>query len=186
MAEFAIYLGSPKGALALLGTAVVLLFFVGFIVCKSGRRPKLEALLLDFFFIELSFAFILLSFGFDEMAEIDSNPQLVPMLWGCSLFACSILQFIRIWRRTDYKPAAHGHIGKVAAVIAIVVAAIAAFKQLGFFISTGSMIVALMFLMGERRKLLMAATACVWMAMTWLIFNKLLLLGLPTGSLFVR
>ena len=48
------------------------------------------------------------------------------------------------------------------------------------------MIIALMLVMGERRKFLMAATACVWMAATWAIFNKFLLLGLPVGRLFTR
>ena len=38
----------------------------------------------------------------------------------------------------------------------------------------------------KSRKFLMAATACVWMAATWAVFNKFLLLGLPVGRLFTR
>ena len=181
--QFASYLGGGSGALLLFFTLALLMAFVGRIIISAGKREKLDALLMAFFFIELSAAFILLSFGFEE-AETDSNPQLAPLLWGCSLFVCSALQFLRIWRKKDYKAVTYGNVGKVAAVVAVVAVTIALFNLLGFFISTGAMLIALMLLMGERRPVLMGTTVTVWMLSTWAIFNKLLLLGLPTGSLF--
>jgi hypothetical protein len=48
------------------------------------------------------------------------------------------------------------------------------------------MLVVLMLVLGERRFLLIAGMSAGWMLFTWLVFNKLLLLGLPVGTLFAR
>jgi hypothetical protein len=71
-------------------------------------------------------------------------------------------------------------------VFAVVCAAIMSFKTLGFFVSTGAMLAVLMLVLGERRLVLIASMSAGWMLFTWLVFNKLLLLGLPVGTLFAR
>ena len=48
------------------------------------------------------------------------------------------------------------------------------------------MLAVLMLVLGERRFLLIAGMSAGWMLFTWLVFNKLLLLGLPVGTLFAR
>lgn len=184
--DLAVYLGTRDGALILCVAAALLLLVMGSAICWTGKKDRLDSLLTAFLIMELSAAFILLSFGFEGLAETDSDPQLVPLLWGSLLFFCSALQFVRIWIKKDYKPVQYGHVGKVAAVIAVVAAALLVFNWLGFFVSTGLMLTALMLLMGERRKVLIAVTSIVWMAATWAIFNKLLLLGLPVGALFTK
>lgn len=184
--ELAVYLGTQSGAVVLCVAVVILLIFVASVSVSAGKKDRLDALLVSFFIAELAGAFMLLSFGFAGLAETDSDPQLVPMMWGSLLCGCALLQFVKIWRKKDYKQIQYGHVGKVAAVLAVVVAMILVFDWLGFFVSSGLMLIALMLLMGERRKFLMTATALVWMVATWAIFNKLLLLGLPVGKLFTR
>lgn len=181
--ELARWLGGADGALILCLAAGLLMAFMGQVALAMKKRDRIDSLLMAFFLMELSAAFIFLTFGFDD-SEAESSPRLVPLLWGGALLVCSTMQFFRIWTKKNYKPVAYGHLGKVALVVAVVAAAIACFNLLGFFISTGAMLVALMFLMGERRPLLMGGTAIIWMVATWAIFNKLLLLGLPIGSLF--
>ncbi|MDO5115335.1 MAG: tripartite tricarboxylate transporter TctB family protein [Synergistaceae bacterium] len=182
--ELAFFLGTPAGGLILCTTGTLLLALAARFSAASGKGDRLDSLMAAFFFIELSSAFILLSFGFDGAEEAESDPALVPLLWGVSLLICSVTQFIRIWNKKDYKPIRYGHFGRVAAVIAVVAVTIALFNTLGFFLSTGAMIAALMFLMGERRIVLVCAAVSLWIFVTWAVFNKLLLLGLPTGSLF--
>ncbi len=182
--EAALYLGKPAGALILCIACGLTAAFAARVSAAMGKSDRLDSLLAAFLIIEFSAAFILLSFGFEGAAEAESDPRLVPLLWGGSLFVCSALQFIKIWNQKDYQPVKYGRLGKVALTVAVVFAAIALFDRLGFFICTGAMITALMLLMGERRVPLMAGTVCVWIAVTWLVFNKLLLLGLPVGSLF--
>jgi len=184
--NLAIYLGTPSGGLILLAVAVVLLALLWFAAGAAGKRDRAGALLVAFFFMELGAAAILLSLGFDEMSQSDSDPRLMPVCWGLALFVCALIQFVKVWQKREYKKVEFGQVGKVAVVFAIVAVALLVFDQLGFFLSTGLMIIALMLVMGERRKFLMAATACVWMAATWAIFNKFLLLGLPVGRLFTR
>lgn len=182
--EAALYLGKPAGALILCIVCGLTAAFAARVSAAMGKADRLDSLLAAFLIIEFSAAFILLSFGFEDAAEAESDPRLVPLLWGGSLFVCSALQFIKIWNQKDYQPVKYGRLGKVALTVAVVFTAIALFDRLGFFICTGAMITALMLLMGERRVPLMAGTVCVWIAATWLVFNKLLLLGLPVGSLF--
>lgn len=184
--NLAVYLGTPSGGLVLLAVAAALLAVLWFAARAAGRTDRVGALLVAFFFMELGAAAIFLSLGFDEMSQSDSNPRLVPICWGLALFVCALIQFVKVWRKRDYKKVEFGQVGRVAVVFAVVAAALLVFDYLGFFLSTGLMIITLMLVMGERRKFLMAATACVWMAATWAVFNKFLLLGLPVGRLFTR
>ena len=184
--KLAVYLGTPTGGLLLLAVVVALLAVLWFLAGAAGKKDRAGALLVAFFFMELGAGAILLAFGFDEMSQSDSNPRLVPICWGLALFVCALIQFVKVWRKRDYKKVEFGQVGRVAVVFAVVAAALLVFDYLGFFLSTGLMIITLMLVMGERRKFLMAATACVWMAATWAVFNKFLLLGLPVGRLFTR
>lgn len=182
--NIASYLSSSNGAIVLVIGTLLVLAFTGRVCIRTGKKDRVDSLLMAFFFIELSVIFILLSFGFEEATEVESNPQLVPLIWGCSLLICAIMQFIKIWGKKDYKPVTYGRLGSVAAVVGVVALTVLLFNTLGFFVSTGAMLLALMYLMGERRLVLMCGTAAVWMFATWAIFNKLLLLGLPMGKLF--
>ena len=108
------------------------------------------------------------------------------LLWGIPLLLVSVLQLIRVWRAPSIKAPKHGRLDKVFIVFVVVCAAIMSFKTLGFFVSTGAMLAVLMLVLGERRFLLIAGMSAGWMLFTWLVFNKLLLLGLPVGTLFAR
>ena len=55
--------------------------------------------------------------------------------------------------------------------------------MMGFFLSTGLMLLILMLLFGEHRVSLIAGTILCWEVFTYVVFNKVLLLGLPMGTL---
>ena len=112
--NLAIYLGTPSGGLILLAVAVVLLALLWFAAGAAGKRDRAGALLVAFFFMELGAAAILLSLGFDEMSQSDSDPRLMPVCWGLALFVCALIQFVKVWQKREYKKVEFGQVGKVA------------------------------------------------------------------------
>ncbi len=171
--------------LAILLCVCVLILAVGagiFSIC--GKRDRLGPLLLALAFVELSCVFIFMTFELEEMDGMESSSKLVPYLWSIPLLCVSVIQFIRVWRSKKTGHAGHGRLDKVFFTFLVVAVTIYQFRTLGFFLSTTAMLVLLMLLFGERRIILIAGTAVFWVLFTWLVFNKLLLLGLPSGTLF--
>ena len=186
MEELASSLNNIKGLATIVGAGALLLIAALFVFSACGKKDRLGPLAMAFVMMEVAAAFLFMTRGIEVNDFMDSNPRLMPSLWGIPLLLVSFLQLIRVWRAPDIKTPKHGRIDKVFIVFAVVCAAIMSFKTLGFFVSTGAMLAVLMLILGERRFLLIAGMSAGWMLFTWLVFNKLLLLGLPVGTLFAR
>lgn len=185
MKELALQLGtSTNGLLQLLGVGLVLQLALVLIVIAAKKKPLLGSLMTVFALLEVAAAALFLCWGFDVPAESESDPKMVPAIWSIALMICCAFQMWRLWTSTDVKPVTFGHVNKVFYVLVIVAAAIWLFPYLGFFICTGAMILLMMLLLGERKIVLLVSLPVGWMILTYVIFNKLLLLGLPIGSLF--
>ena len=186
MEELASSLNNIKGLATIGGAGAALLIAALCVFAACGKKDRLGPLAMAFVMMEIAAAFLFMTQGIWGNDFMDSNPRLMPSLWGIPLLLVSFLQLIRVWRAPDIKTPKHGRIDKVFIVFAVVCAAIMSFKTLGFFVSTGAMLAVLMLILGERRSLLIAGMSAGWMLFTWLVFNKLLLLGLPVGTLFAR
>ncbi|MDY2648570.1 MAG: tripartite tricarboxylate transporter TctB family protein [Pyramidobacter porci] len=186
MQELALSLNNPRGLGMIVGVcaAILAVSALFFVVC--GKRDRLGALLVPTAFVELSVVFIFLTNGLEEMGGMDSSSKLMPYLWSLPLLAVSLFQLIRTWRAPRLKAVGHGRVDKVFWAFAIVAAAISQFGTLGFFVCTAAMLALLMLLLGERRILLILGTAACWVLFTWFVFNKVLLIGLPAGTLFSK
>ena len=184
MVELAASLSNLKGLCTIVGIAAAVMVLMALFCAFCGKKDRLGSLLVAFFFIELALAFIFLTNGLEEMDGMESSSKLMPYLWSIPLLLSGLWQFIKTWRASGVKAAGHGRLDKVFLVLAVLFLTVSLFNTLGFFVSTGAMLVLIMLILGERRIFLILSTAAVWMVFTWLVFNKALLLGLPTGSLF--
>lgn len=186
MEELASSLNNIKGLAAVVGAGAALLILALCVFAACGKKDRLGSLAMAFIMMEVAGAFLFLTQGIEVNEFMESSPRLMPQLWGIPLLLVAILQLIRVWRAPLVKAPKHGRLDKVFIVFAVVCAAIMSFKTLGFFVSTGAMLAVLMLVLGERRFVLIASMSAGWMLFTWLVFNKLLLLGLPVGTLFAR
>ena len=184
MVELAASLSDFKGLCVITGAAAAVMVLMALFCALCGKKDRLGSLLVSFFFIEVALAFIFLTNGLEEMDGMESSSKLMPYLWSIPLFLAGLWQFVKVWRAPSVKPAGYGRLDKVFYVIAVLFLTVSLFNSLGFFISTGAMLVLIMLILGERRLTLIFSVAAVWIVLTWLVFNKALLLGLPTGSLF--
>ena len=186
MEELASSLNNIKGLATIIGMGAFLLVLALCVFAACGKKDRLGPLAMAFVMMEVAAAFLFLTQGIEDNEFMESSPRLMPLLWGIPLLLVSVLQLIRVWRAPSIKAPKHGRLDKVFIVFVVVCAAIMSFKTLGFFVSTGAMLAVLMLVLGERRFLLIAGMSAGWMLFTWLVFNKLLLLGLPVGTLFAR
>ena len=186
MEELASSLNNIKGLATIVGVGALLLVLALCVFAACGKKDRLGPLAMAFVMMEVAAAFLFLTQGIEDNEFMESSPRLMPLLWGIPLLLVSVLQLIRVWRAPSIKAPKHGRLDKVFIVFVVVCAAIMSFKTLGFFVSTGAMLAVLMLVLGERRFLLVVGMSAGWMLFTWLVFNKLLLLGLPVGTLFAR
>ncbi|MDY3868114.1 MAG: tripartite tricarboxylate transporter TctB family protein [Pyramidobacter sp.] len=186
MQELAVSISASfSGLCTLVGVGFGVLFLVGLLCVFCGKKDRIGSLLIAFFFMEVALAFLFLTYGIEEMDGMESSSKLMPTLWSVPLLVSGLWQFIKVWRSSEVKDSGYGRLDKVFLVLVVLFLTVSLFNTLGFFVSTGAMLVLIMLILGERRFVLIAGTAAVWMLFTWLVFNKALLLGLPTGSLFM-
>ena len=58
------------------------------------------------------------------------------------------------------------------------------FQWIGYYLSSALFIVIVMIAMGERNWIQLTLTPIIWCVFTYFVFNKLLFISLPVGSLF--
>lgn len=184
MQELAMSLSNFDGLWKILGGCAALLVLCAGLFAVCGKKDRMGSLLVAVAFAEAAAVFIFLTNGIDELPDADSSSKLMPYIWSLPLFFVSLLQIVRIWRKNSVKPAEPGRrYDKVFFTFVVVALTICGFDMMGFFLSTGLMLLILMLLFGERRVSLIAGTILCWEVFTYVVFNKVLLLGLPMGTL---
>jgi hypothetical protein len=184
MQELAMSLNNVRGLCIIIGVCAAVLAAGAVIFCACGKKDRLGQLVVALGFAVLACAFIFMIQGVEEIEGTDSSSRLVPYLWAVPLLFVSLVQLVRIWRSDSVKPVQFGSVSRVILTFIIVAASISQFRTLGFFVSTALMIILLMLLFGERRFLVIAGTAAFWVVFTWVVFNKVLLMSLPAGTVF--
>ena len=183
MLSLARSLDSSSGLIAIWGVGAAVLGFCAVVACLYGKKDRVGTLLMELFFIEVSGLAIFMALGLEEIEGAESSAKLMPLLWATPLLCVSVFQFVRHWTAESASAVRHGRFDRVFLTFAVAAITISQFQLLGFFLSTSIMLVVMMLLVGERRFLLIVATATLWGFFAWFAFNKVLMLGLPSGTL---
>ena len=167
-----------------LAVCVAILALVAVWARRSRWRDRSGQILLALALLELGALFIWMAMDLPVSPFLDSDPRMVPILWAGALGLFSIYQLIRIFRMETAVDPETGRLDKVFFVVFVVGACIYSIQYVGFYLASAAMIVLLLLLLGVRNlKPLVIMPAC-WALFAWLVFEKLLMLGLPAGKLF--
>jgi len=171
----------------LLGFAVIMvaLFFV---YSKSAKcKPYRGQLLVISGFCLFTLLFFLMSFDFKVnklMRDAGVTASTIPRTWAALMVPCAIMVFVNTLSATN-KP--DEPFGKWQLALGIGIAALACvflFEYLGYYLSTVLFLLLMMFLLRERRPLVLILLPVIWCVFVYFVFDKLLYMGLPTGALF--
>ena len=166
--------------------AVCVAIFAGVAVWvrRSRWRDRSGQILLALALLELGVLFIWMAMDLPVSPFLDSDPRTVPILWAGALGLFSIYQLIRIFRMETETDPETGRLDKVFLTVLAVGACIYAIQYVGFYIASAAMIVMVLLLLGVSRPLTLLVMPAGWALFSWLVFEKLLMLGLPAGKLF--
>ena len=151
---------------------------------KSKWRGRSGQILLAFALLELAALFIWMAADLPVSPFLDSDPRTVPVLWAGALGLFSIYQLIRIFRMETEADPETGRLDKVFWTVAVVGVCIYLIQYVGFYLASAAMIVLLLLLLGVRNVKPLFIMPAGWALFAWLVFEKLLMLGLPAGKLF--
>ncbi len=184
MEKTALLLGDFQGLLMISAGCLLLLAGAAAVFRVQRYAPVRIRLMLCISLLYLSFVFFLLSFGLDEIEAVGSSARTAPRLWaaGLALFSGEALR--RTLKGRGPADPEKGDVRRVLAAAAIVAFSLWGMDIAGYFISSGAMIVLLCLLLGERRPGVYLSLTGGWLLFSWLVFSKLLTLGLPSGILF--
>lgn len=131
--------------------------------------------------------FFLMSFDFrvnKMMRDAGTTASTIPNTWAALMVPVAIMVFVNIFSATN-KPDEPFEKWQLALGIGIAaLASVFLFDVIGYYLSSVLFLLLMMFLMRERRVLVLVLVPVVWCIFVFLVFDKLLYMGLPTGSLF--
>lgn len=159
-----------------------------FIYSKFPKtKPFRGQLLVISGFCLFTLLFFLMTFDFKVnkmMRDAGTTASTIPHTWAALMVPCALMVFINIFSATN-KP--DEPFGKWQLALGIGVAALACvflFEYIGYYLATALFLLLMQFLLRERRVLVLVLTPVIWCVFVFLVFDKLLYMGLPMGSLF--
>ncbi len=184
MENILIFLITPQGLLVTLGGLLLLLVEAFAAFRGPGCASIRVRLMLCISLLYIAFVFFLLSFGLDEIEAVGSSARTVPRLWAVGLALFSGIALRRALKGKAPADPEKGDVRRVLAAAAIVAFSLWGMDTAGYFLSSAAMIILLCLLLGERRPGVYLSLTGGWLLFSWLVFSKLLTLGLPSGILF--
>ncbi|GAB1400824.1 hypothetical protein MASR2M79_19960 [Aminivibrio sp.] len=184
MENIFIFFATPQGLLATLGGMLVVLAAAFAAFRGPGCASIRVRLMLCISLLYIAFVFFLLSFGLDEIAAVGSSARTVPRLWAAGLALFSGVALRRALKGKAPADPEKGDVRRVLAAAAIVAFSLWGMDIAGYFLSSAAMIILLCLLLEERRPGVYLSLTGGWLLFSWLVFSKLLTLGLPSGILF--
>ena len=135
--------------------------------------------------VTLLFFILTFSLRVSKMAaESGATPRTMPRLWAFLMLLASIGAYIAILRK-DNKPDAGFDRWVFALMVGLgSIVSVMLFQWIGYYLSSAIFIVTVMIAMGERNKLQLILTPIIWCVFTYFVFNRLLFIKLPVGTLF--
>ena len=178
------FLGQGRGALVWLVAGVVILGVVWSCLRNSRLAPRRGRILIITALLELCCVFLVLTFGLEDNEAVGSSAKTAPRLWAGLLAFFALDQLRRVVREDVPPDPASGDLSRVFRAVGIVFLAIWGMEYIGFYLATAGMIALLLLLLGERRIGFILSLSGGWALFSYLVFVRLLLMGLPTGTLF--
>ena len=171
-----------------LGGFAVLLIGFYFLFNAIPRTKPVKAQLLCVVGMDLvTLLFYLLTFSLrvsKMAAESGATPRTLPRLWAFLMVLASAGAYAAILRK-DNKPDKGFDRWVFALLVGLgSIVSVLLFQWIGYYLSSAIFIVTVMIAMGEKNRLQLILTPIVWCAFTFFVFNKLLYIRLPVGTLF--
>lgn len=181
------FLTDTNPLFVLIGFAVIMVGVVLAYRAFPKTKPFAGQLSLITGFCLFTLLFFLMTFDFrvnKMMRDAGTTASTIPHAWAILMVPCAIMVFINIFSATN-KP--DEPFEKWQLALGIGVAALASvflFDVIGYYLSSVLFLLLMMFLMRERRVVILVAVPVIWCIFVYFVFDKLLYMGLPTGSLF--
>lgn len=171
-----------------LGVLAVLMVGFYFLFNAIPRTKPVKGQLLCVVGIDLiTLLFFILTFSLrvSKMAAASgATPRTMPRLWAFLMLFASIGAYIAILR-PDNKPDEKFDRWVFALMVGLgSIVSVVLFQWIGYYLSSALFIVIVMVAMGERKKIQLIITPIIWCIFTYFVFNRLLFISLPVGSLF--
>lgn len=187
MTAFSTWLSKLSYGWILGGIAVVLIGFY-FLFNAIPRTKHVKAQLLcvvGMDLITLLFFILTYSLRVSKMAaQSGATPRTLPRLWALLMLLASIGAYVAILKK-DNKPDKGFDRWVFALLVGLgSIVSVLLFQWIGYYLSSAIFIVVVMVAMGEKNKLQLILTPIIWCVFTYFVFNKLLFISLPVGSLF--
>ena len=172
----------------ILGGLAVLLIAFYFIFNAIPKTKPVKAQLLCVVGLDLiTLLFFLLTFSLrvsKMAAEAGASARTLPRLWALLMLAASIGAYVAILKK-DNAPDAKFDRWVFALLVGLgSIVSVLLFNFIGYYLSSAIFIVVVMIAMNEKNKLQLIITPIAWVIFTYLVFNKLLYIKLPVGTLF--
>lgn len=185
MEEFAKALASLQFGWILLGYAVILaILFVIFRKIEK-TKPYVGQLMVLSAVCLMALLFFILTFSFktSKMAT-GATARSMPQTWCIALIPVALLCLKSILDGSSKPDEPFGRWKLVVIVAVAIFASVFLFQYIGYYLSSAIFLLLLMWLMEERRPVVLAAVPIGWCVFTYFVFAKFLFISLPVGSLF--
>lgn len=171
-----------------LGGIAVLLIGFYFLFNAIPRTKPVKAQLLcvvGMDLITLLFYLITFSLRVSKMAAAaGATARTLPRLWAFLMLLASIGAYVAILKKSN-KPDKKFDRWVFALLVGLgSIVSVLLFNWIGYYLSSALFIVIVMIAMGERNWIQLTLTPIIWCVFTYFVFNKLLYISLPVGSLF--
>ena len=187
MRQFATYVSTMNVGVVFL-ILIVFLLILALLLRRSAKLASYTGQILvlaSILFMAALFTLLTHSFPIakGKMAAA-TNAGSIVKLWAALLVPIAFLTLMAIVKGKEGPDEPFGSLARVGAVVASVVISLLLFQWIGYYISSALFILAVMLLLQERSKVLLAAIPLGWVAFTYLMFARLLYVPLPVGRLF--
>lgn len=173
----------PLWLVALLIGFVLILIFL--FIFKFNFQKLNYNILFSGFFIWVALFFFYQTMLFDIPTGLNiTSPALIPRIWAISLFFFGIWNIINEikGRNKPFKPGNLKLVGKILLALLVYFIAI---PQIGYFFSTPLFLLVGMYILKYRKWPIMIINALGFVLFSYLVFELLLKIDLPLGSLLI-
>jgi hypothetical protein len=149
-------------------------------------RPYTGQLLVlaSIFWIGLLFFFVSFSFPVPRFAAVTTTAATLPRFWFVVLIPVTLIALIPMLKGEETPDPKWGSLRRVSIVFGILVLSIAAFRYIGYYLSSAIFLVVVMWVLDSRNKIELIAIPVGWVIFSHFFFARLLYVRLPIGALF--
>ncbi len=168
----------------LIFVACMILFWV-FYTLVPRLKPFRGQLMVVTFLTLFTLLLFLCTFSFKVKGIMKyTTAATMPRTWCALMVPVLILVFVAILDGTCKPDEPFGRWQLTLGIAILVFASVFLFDYIGYYLSSAIFLVVMMVLMRERKPLRLILVPICWCIFTYLVFDKLLFISLPVGSLF--